>query len=504
MKESKRPHVAIGEARGVVEAVRALRAGDLGPVDVLEECLERIEASESEVGAWVEIDAESAKRTAARQAVLSREEARELPLLGIPIGVKDIIDVAGLPTRAGSALRAGHRAECDASIVKILRDLGAIILGKAETTQFACQDPARTRNPWNLERSPGGSSAGSAAAVASGMCLAALGTQTGGSITRPASFCGVASFKGAWGAWPLEGIVPVSGHLDHVGPMARSVADLALLWTLVERRLHPERAADLARRSEAIVAGEWRPLARSPGDSATRNRGRSDQRRGRTGNSSVQRHGWTPPRLAVIEEYFFEESEASALDAFRACIARLEKAGAAIERIALPASFAGLHTSHRMVMAVEAAQVHREDFVARSETYRPGITRLIEEGLSASAVDYRAARVQQQRFAADLAAALDAPAAPVGQAAPAGLAGPVIALSPATVSSAPPLVEQSTGDPRFNSVWSFSGLPTCGVPACLGADGLPLGLQLGAARESLALFQAAAWCEAVLAFPGEI
>ena len=178
---------------------------------------------------WVEIDAENAKRTAARQAALSREEARGLPLLGIPIGVKDIIDVAGLPTRAGSALRAGHRAECDAPIVKILRDLGAIILGKTETTQFACQDPARTRNPWNLERSPGGS------------------------ITRPASFCGVASFKGAWGAWPLEGIVPVSEHLDHVGPMAHSVADLALLWMLVERRLRPERAAETKRRSMPTI-----------------------------------------------------------------------------------------------------------------------------------------------------------------------------------------------------------------------------------------------------------
>ena len=479
MKESKRPHVAIGEARGVVEAVRALRAGDLGPVGILDECLERIEASEPEVGAWVEVDADGARRTAARQAALPREEARGLPLLGIPIGVKDIIDAAGLPTRAGSVLRAGHRAERDAPIVKVLRDLGAIVLGKTETTQFACQDPARTRNPWNLDRSPGGSSAGSAAAVASGMCLAALGTQTGGSITRPASFCGVASFKGAWGAWPLEGIVPVSRHLDHVGPMARSVADLALLWTLVEMRLHPERAADLARRSEAIVAGEWRPPARSLDDSATPDRERPGQR-----------HGWAPPRLAVIEEYFFEESEASALDAFKACIVRLEEAGAAIERIALPASFAGMPASHRMVMAVEAAQVHREDFAARPETYRPGITRLIEEGLSASAVDYRAARVQQQRFAADLAAALDAPA------------GPVVALSPATVSSAPPLAEQSTGDPRFNSVWAFSGLPTCGAPACLDADGLPLGLQLGAARESFALFQAAAWCETVLEFPG--
>ena len=458
MNESKGSHVAIGRARGVGEAVRALRAGDVGPVEVLDECLARIEASEAEVGAWVEIDADGARRTAARQAELPREEARDLPLLGIPVGMKDIIDVAGRPTRAGSALRADHRAERDAPIAKVFRDLGAIILGKTETTQFACQDPARTRNPWNLDRSPGGSSAGSAAATASGMCLAALGSQTGGSITRPASFCGVASFKGAWGAWPLEGIVPVSEHLDHVGPMARSVADLALIWTLVEARLRPERAADLARRSEAIIAGEWFD-------------------------------GATPPRLAVIEEYHYETSERSALDAFRSSIGRLEEAGAAIERLALPPSFAGMHASHRLVMAVEAAVVHRTDFAARPDTYRPKLTQLIERGQSVSAVDYRAARVHQQRFAADLAAALDAPA------------GPIIAVSPATVSSAPPLVEDSTGDPQFNSVWSFSGLPTCGVPACLDEDGLPLSLQLGAARESFALFQAAAWCEAVLDFP---
>ncbi len=141
-------------------------------------------------------------------------------------------------------------------------------------------------------------------------------------------------------------------------------------------------------------------------------------------------------------------------------------------------------------MAVEAAEVHRRDFAERPDTYRPGIARLIEEGLAASAVDYRAARVHQQRFAADLADALDAPA------------GPVVALSPATVSSAPPFEDHYTGDAQFNAVWSFAGLPTCGVPACLGEDGLPLGLQLGAARETFALFRAAAWCEAVLEFPG--
>ena len=459
MSESERPHSAIGEATSLIGAVRALRAGNVGPVEILDECLARVDALEPEIGAWVKIDEEGARRTAVRQADLPPDEARGLPLLGIPVAVKDIIDAAGLPTRAGSALRAGHHARRDAPIVKILRDLGAIILGKTETTQFACQDPARTRNPWNLEYSPGGSSAGSAAATASGMCLAALGTQTGGSITRPASYCGVASFKGARGAWPLEGIVPVSENLDHVGPIARSVADLALLWALVGTRLRPERSTDLARRNDAIVDGEWFERAR-------------------------------PPRIAVIEEYFYETSEAAALHAFKACIGRLEGAGATIERVSLPASFAGMHASHGVVMAVEAAAVHRADFSARPDTYHPLLTQLIERGLSASAVDYRAALVHQQRFSADLAAALDTPT------------GPNLVVSPATVSSAPPLVEQTTGDAQFNAVWSFGGLPTCGVPACLGEDGLPLSLQLGAARESFALFQAAAWCEAVLEFPG--
>ena len=448
-------------SRGVAEAVRAQRGGNLGPVEILDECMKRIEASEREVGAWVDIDAEGARRTATRQAEMPREEARGLPLLGVPIGVKDIIDAAGLPTKAGSALRAEHRAQADAPIVQHLRDLGAVIVGKTETTQFACQDPARTRNPWDLDRSPGGSSAGSAAAVASGMCLAALGTQTGGSITRPASFCGVASFKGAWGAWPLAGILPVSQHLDHVGPMARAVEDLALLWTLVEARLRPARAANLARRSEAIIAGEWFERDR-------------------------------PPRLAIIEAYFHEAGEPAALAAYEACIDRLAAAGAAIERFSLPPSFAGMHESHRTIMAVEAAAVHREDFSARPDTYHPQLSGLIERGLAASAVDYRAARVHQQRFSADMAAALDSPL------------GPNIVLCPATVASAPPLSEGTTGDPQFNAVWSFSGLPTCGVPACLGEDGLPLSLQIGAGRESFALFQAAAWCEAVLAFPGRV
>ena len=170
---------------------------------------------------------ETGRRTAARQlSDAGRHGACSGALRGIPIGVKDIIDVAGMPTRAGSPLREQHVATCDAEIVARWRAAGAIVLGKTVTTQFACFDPAETRNPWNPDRTPGGSSSGSAVAVAQGMCLASLGTQTGGSIIRPAAYCGIAGFKPTFGTWSMDGIVPVSFHLDHVGPMAASAADI--------------------------------------------------------------------------------------------------------------------------------------------------------------------------------------------------------------------------------------------------------------------------------------
>ena len=462
MNQPKRAHVAIRELPGVVDAVRGLSAGNVGPVQILDECLERIEASEAEIGAWVEIDTEGARRAAARQGELPREEARGLPLLGIPIAVKDIIDAAGLPTKAGSALRDGHTAH-DAT-----RQSWRSFAPSVQSSSARPKPPsshARIRRapaiPGNLDRSPGGSSAGSAAAVASGMCLAALGTQTGGSITRPASFCGAASFKGRWGGWPLESIVPVSQNLDHVGPMARSVEDLALLWTLVEARLRPERAAPLlARWSEAIIAGDWFGRDR-------------------------------PPRLAVIEEYFYEASEPAALAAFEACIERSGGRGGGDRASAAACEL----RRHACEPPSGDGGRGRQRCTARISPRGPTRTARCSAGsskraLSVSAVDYRAARLHQQRFSDDFAAALDSPV------------GPDIVVTPATVASAPPLSERTTGDPQFNSVWSFSGLPTCGVPACLGEDGLPLSLQLGAGRESPALFQAAAWCEAALVFPG--
>src|SRR5689334_13621607 len=204
------------------EAAAMMRAGRLTPVDLLEQCLARVDRYEPHVRAWVVIDRAGARQQAERlTAELKRGQDRG-PLHGIPVGVKDIIDVFDLPTGCGSKLWANSVARQDAGCVRKLRQAGAVILGKTVTTPFAFLDPPVTRNPWNLGRTPGGSSSGSAAAVACGMCLGALGSQTGGSITRPASYCGVAGCKPSYGAVSCEGVLPLAPSMDHPGPMAKT------------------------------------------------------------------------------------------------------------------------------------------------------------------------------------------------------------------------------------------------------------------------------------------
>src|SRR5689334_21462428 len=210
-------------------AAADIRAGRLSPVDLLESCLERIDRYEERIRAWVLVDRDDARAEAKRLADELKRGQYRGPLHGIPIGIKDIFDVFDWPTAAGSRLWANSIARQDATVVRRLREAGAVLVGKTVTTQYASFDPPPTRNPWNPERTPGGSSSGSAAAVAAGMCLGALGSQTGGSITRPASYCGVAGCKPSYGAISLTGIVPLAESMDHPGPIARCAADLAIL-----------------------------------------------------------------------------------------------------------------------------------------------------------------------------------------------------------------------------------------------------------------------------------
>src|SRR5436853_3402851 len=213
----------------IQSASEAIRNGLLTPVELLEACLERIDRYEPRIKAWVFVDRELARAQAeAATAELGQGRWRG-PLHGIPLAIKDIYDVFDWPTAAGSRLWSQSIARRDATVVERLRQAGAVFLGKTVTTQYASFDPPPTRNPWNLERTPGGSSSGSAAALACGMCLGALGSQTGGSITRPAAYCGVTGCKPTFGRVSTRGVLPLAPSLDHVGPLARCVPDLAVL-----------------------------------------------------------------------------------------------------------------------------------------------------------------------------------------------------------------------------------------------------------------------------------
>src|SRR5438105_5696960 len=213
----------------IAAAAQAIRDGRLSPVALLDACPERIDRYEPRVHAWVFVDRTYAREQAETVAAELKQGIRRGPMHGIPVGIKDIFDVFDWPTAAGSRLWAQSIARQDATVVERLRQAGAVFLGKTVTTQYASFDPPPTRNPWNLERTPGGSSSGSAAAVACGMCLGALGSQTGGSITRPASYCGVAGCKPTYGRVSVDGVVPLAHSMDHPGPIAACVWDMATI-----------------------------------------------------------------------------------------------------------------------------------------------------------------------------------------------------------------------------------------------------------------------------------
>src|SRR5439155_5160417 len=225
------------------KAAEEIRQGRLSPSEPLEDCLSQIDRYEQKVQAWVFVDRESARAQCDALTQELKHGQYRGPLHGIPLGIKDIFDVFDWPTAAGAPLWNQSIARRDATVVSRLRQAGAVFLGKTVTTQYASFDPSPTRNPWNLARTPGGSSSGSAAAVACGMCLGALGSQTGGSITRPASFCGVASCKPTYGRVSTTGVLPLAESMDHVGPIAQCVRDLAvILQTIVGREEFPELA----------------------------------------------------------------------------------------------------------------------------------------------------------------------------------------------------------------------------------------------------------------------
>ncbi len=422
----------------IVDAGRQMRAGKLTPLDLLDRCLGQIHKHEDAVHAWVVVDEARARETAAER---TREAARAQwrgSLHGIPIGIKDVIDVQGLPTGAGSPLCGQQAAKADAPLVAALRRAGAVILGKTVTVEFACFDPPPTCNPWNLAHTPGGSSSGSAAALAMGMCLGALGTQTGGSLVRPSAYCGVAACKPTFGKLSTEGVVAVSTSLDHAGPMARKVGDLALLLDCL------------------LGVAERRPL-----------------------------RPWNSPRLGVLQKLVPEDANAAVREATQSALERLVHAGAELQPLAVPQRFGDALKIHRRIMAVEAAASHRERFATSRDQYGPMIAALLEEGLAVTAVDYLAAKAWQREFHRQAAALLD----------------DVDALVMPSTHTTAPATLATTGTPHFQAPWSLAGLPVVSVPCGLAVDGMPTALQLVGRRDDEArLLRMAAWCEGIWEF----
>ncbi len=425
----------------ISDAQTLMRRGKLRPIDLVEHCLGRIHQFEDQIHAWVMVDEEGARQEAHRLGKMLDDGQEPVgPLHGIPIGIKDIIDVAGWPTLCGSKLREGHVAEKDAAVVDKLRKAGAIILGKTVTTEWASFDPPPTRNPWNLNHTPGGSSSGSAAAVALEMCMAALGTQTGGSIIRPASYCGIVGLKPDFHYASMAGIYPFSKSLDHVGPMARTVEDVRVVYDSLDQ--HPFKV---------------------PLNVASRN-------------------------LWLLDGAFLRQSDATTRRNLESVRERLSQ-HFAIDSIPVPEYFQDVHSLHRCIMSVDAADIHRETYEQNPANYSVRIRGLIEEGRNTTAHVYARALRRQK----ELQARFSNTWSELG-------GGWGIFMMASTATAAPGL--ETTGDPVFNSPWSFLRAPAVTIPIGTTPEGLPLGLQFVTSWLKLfpAFFDVVQECESIIGF----
>ena len=436
----------------IAEAAEHIRTRQLSPVDLVRSCLERIDQLESRLQAWVTVDREGAL-AAARQCEKDIAQGHYLgPLHGVPIGLKDIFYTKGLKTTAGSPIYADFVPDYDATTVRRLREAGAVILGKVHTTEFAALKPAPTHNPWNLEHTPGGSSSGSAAAVAASMCPGALGSQTYGSTIRPAAYCGCVGLKPTYGRVSAHGLFALCWSLDHVaGLFTRTVRDVTILLYAL--------AGDDPNDPGGVTAPvpDYRSALLNP----------------------------LPPRIGLVREFFLEKATDETRTHVEAVVERLARAGARVEEVRLPESFVGEQEAHFKMLYAESAVSHAERYAQHKDRYSPQMQDLIEKGKQISGAEYIELRRHQQRFRHDmeiLCQSID------------------VLLTPSTPAPAPKGLA-STGDPSFNGPASFSGHPSLGLPSGLSADGLPFGIQLMSAtlREDK-LIAAGQWCETVLDF----
>ena len=414
-------------------------------LDITEACLARIAEREPVVEAWTFLDPDYARAQAAPARRGAPTGGAPLgPLHGVPVGVKDIVDTRDMPTENGTVLHAGRRPTLDAAVVERLRAAGAVILGKTVTTELAVYAPGKARNPQDPTRSPGGSSSGSAAAVADRMVPVAVGSQTNGSVIRPAAYCGCFGFKPSFGLIPRAGVLAQSRRLDHVGTFARRIEDLALL-------------------TETLIGFDARdPDTRPAAAPALLATARQDPP--------------VPPRLAFVKGPTWEMAAPDLRQAFAPLA---ETAGERVSEVALPEGFEAAHETHRTIMETDIAVSFAPLWERGRERLSDRLREIIASGQRHLAVDYALALARVEplyRTLEPLLARFDA------------------ILTPATTGEAPLLSEDHTGSPTFCTIWTLLGMPAVSLPLLTGAEGLPIGVQLVGARGGDAgLLRTARW-----------
>ena len=411
-------------------------------VETIEEALALYAKTEAQVRAFAWLDEARARRLALEVDRVPTDERGRLS--GVPLGVKDIVDTATIPTECGSALFAGHVPARSATLVQRLEADGALVLGKTVTTECAYFHPGPTLNPWDVRRTSGGSSMGSAAAVAMGVIPGAIGSQTNGSVIRPAAFCGVVGFKPTHGRVPTDGVMAFAPTLDTIGTFTRSVADAARL--------------------SAVMCGDpihewWEPAeivgARATGDGALR------------------------IRLAAVKTAEWSHAEPAMRLRYETDLAALANAGAEIEEATLPAGLDECVPVHRTIMQYESNQSLGALIKANPEKASETLREYVRGGASIPRQQYEAALGERRRLIGAFTA---------------WAAGYDAIVTPPTTGEAP--TPETTGDPRFCTRWTFVGAPAVTIPTGLGTHGLPLGLQLvGAPGGDRRTLRTAAWAE---------
>lgn len=426
-----------------VQAVTAIREGDVTSEELVSACLDHIDETEETVQAWIYLDRDHAL-TQAKKADLARKSGFPMgPLHGVPVGIKDIFDTDDMPTEDGTVLHAGRRPMGDATVVAQLREAGAVIMGKTVTTELAVYGPGKTRNPRNPEHTPGGSSSGSAAAVAANMVPLAVGTQTNGSVIRPAAYCGVVGYKPSHGLVSRTRVLRQSPPLDTVGVFARTVEDAALL-------------------AETIMGYDDRDAAMRPAARATLVK-------------TAMSEPPVEPDIAFVKTPVWDQADEDTRGAFEELAEHL---GERITEVALSDTFDDVHEWHRRIMEADLAKNFRIDEEKGRDKITSVLCEMLDRGKAVSAIEYNTA-VDQVLACNDILDEVferyDA------------------IITPATMGTAPQGLG-STGSPIFCTIWTYCGMPAVTLPLLEGSNGLPMGVQLvGPRGDDARLLRSARW-----------